>query len=266
MHPDLFSIGGLTVHTYGVLIATGFLAGIFLGMREARRVGIPPERVMDLGVYILAAAIIGSRLLQVAINHDYYMENPIEVFKVWKGGLVFYGGFIGALLLSVWYLRRHSLPIWVMGDILAPSIALGQAIGRLGCFSAGCCYGCPTDLPWAVTFTEPKSLAVLGVPLHPSQLYESLATFILFIGLYAFRKRTSFDGQLFWTYVLGYSVIRFGLEFLRGDVARGFVEFAGVHLSTSQAIGVGAFILSVTMLARLKGGPKTLKLGGDEDR
>jgi len=252
MHPDLFHIGSVTVHTYGVLIALAFLAGIFVGMREARRKGIDPERVMDLGVYLLAAAIIGSRLFQVAINYHYYFANPLEIFKIWKGGLVFYGGFILAVLVGVWYMRRHDIPVWKMGDTLAPSIALGQAIGRLGCFSAGCCYGCPTDVPWAVTFTNSKSLAVLGVPLHPTQLYESLATFLLFLGLYAFRKRIKFDGQLFWTYVLCYSVIRFLIEFLRGDIGRGFVEFAGFNFSTSQAVGIGAFLLSITMLTRLK--------------
>ncbi len=252
MHPVLFHLGPLPVHTYGVLIATAFLVGIFVAMREAGRKGVNPERVMDLGLYILAAAIVGSRLLQVAIEHRYYAAHPLEIFQIWKGGLVFYGGFILALVVSVWYLRRHEIPVWRMGDIMAPSIALGQSIGRLGCLSAGCCYGKPTELPWAVTFTNPDSLALTGVPLHPTQLYESLGAFALFIALFAYRKKTSFEGQLFWLYVLGYSVLRFAIEFFRGDVARGFVHLAGFEVSTSQAVGIGAFILSLVMLSRLK--------------
>jgi phosphatidylglycerol:prolipoprotein diacylglycerol transferase len=252
MHPVLIKIGPLAIHTYGVLVAAGFLAGIFLAMREARRKGIDPDRIMDLGLYILAAAIIGSRLMQVAIEYRYYLAHPLEIFMIWRGGLVFYGGFIMAAAVAIWYLRRHSLPVWMVGDILAPSIALGHSIGRLGCFSAGCCYGKPADLPWAVTFTDPECLAITGVPLHPSQLYESAASFAFFLFLYAYRKRTTFVGQLFWIYVLGYSVIRFMLEFLRGDVQRGFTELAGFHVSTSQAIGLAIFITSAVMLSRLK--------------
>jgi len=252
MYPILFKLGPLTIHTYGVLVASAFLAGIFIAMREGHRKGVSPEKVMDLGLYILAAAIIGSRLMQVAVEHRYYAQHPLEIFEIWKGGLVFYGGFIMALVVSVWYLKRHDIPVWRMGDIMAPSIALGQSIGRLGCFSAGCCYGRPTDLPWAVTFTNPNSLAVLGVPIHPSQLYESAGALVLFGLLYAYRKRTSFEGQLFWLYVMGYSVLRFFLEFLRGDVDRGFVHLAGFDVSTSQAIGIGAFLLSLVMLSRLK--------------
>jgi len=252
MHPVLFKLGPLPIHTYGVLIALAFLAGIFLAMHEARRKGVDPERVMDLGLYILAAAIIGSRLMQVAIEHRYYAQHPLEIFEIWKGGLVFYGGFVMALVVSVWYLMHYRIPVWRMGDIMAPSIALGQCIGRLGCFSAGCCYGKPTDLPWAVTFTNPDSLALTGVPLHPSQLYESAGALVLFGALWAYRKRTKFDGQLFWLYVLGYSVLRFFLEFLRGDVNRGFVQLAGFDVSTSQAVGIGAFIVALVMLSRLK--------------
>jgi phosphatidylglycerol:prolipoprotein diacylglycerol transferase len=252
MHPVLFTLGPLTIHTYGLLVATAFLLGIFLAMRDAKRKGLDPELILDLGMYILAAAIIGSRLFEVAVEYRYYMAHPLEILMIWKGGLVFYGGFILALFTAVWYLNKHKLPVWQVGDIMAPSIALGQAIGRLGCLSAGCCYGKPTDLPWAVTFTNPDSLAVLGVPLHPTQVYESIGAFCIFLGLFIFRNKKSFDGQVFWLYVLLYSVLRFSLEFLRGDVARGFVRLAGFDLSTSQAVGVFAFLTAVVMLSRLR--------------
>jgi len=252
MHPVLFRLGPLTIHTYGALIACAFLVCIFLATREARRKGIDPDRVTDLGLYILIAAIAGSRILQVAVEYRYYMEHPAEIIQIWKGGLVFYGGFIAALFTSVWYLRKHSLPVWKMGDTLAPFIPLGQAIGRLGCFTAGCCYGAPTDLPWGVTFSDPDTLAVMGVPLHPTQLYESAGSLLIFVGLFAYRKRAKFEGQVFWLYVMLYSVLRFTVEFFRGDTERGFVHFGGFDISTSQAVGVVAFLTAVVMLSRLK--------------
>ena len=252
MHPIFFRLGPFTIHTYGVLVALAFLAGMLFAVREGKRKGIDPEKILDLCFYILVAAIVGSRILQVAVEYRYYLEHPLEIVMIWKGGLVFYGGFIGAVFTAIWYMNRHSLPVWKVGDIMAPSIAIGQAIGRLGCFSAGCCYGAPTCVPWAVTFTDPDSLAVLGVPVHPSQLYESFGAFLIFIGLFLYRKRTQFDGQLFWLYALCYSVLRFSLEFLRGDTDRGFMHAGGFLMSTSQAIALGIFLTSVVMLSKLK--------------
>ena len=252
MHPVLFKLGPVTIHTYGVLIALAFLAGITIASSEAVRKGIDKDRMVDLCLYLLAAAIVGSRLLEVAVEYRYYMRHPLEIFMIWKGGLVFYGGFILAVLTGVWYLNRHSMPLWKVADILAPCIALGQAIGRLGCFSAGCCYGKPTDLPWGVTFTDLDSLAVLGVPLHPTQIYESAGTLSIFAFLWLYRKKTAFEGQLFWLYVMLYSVLRFAIEFARGDAVRGFVNFASFTLSTSQAVAIMAFLASVVMMSRLK--------------
>lgn len=252
MHPILFKLGPLTVHTYGVLVATAFLVGITIAAREGRRKGIEPDRIMDLGLYILAAAIIGSRLLQVAIEYRYYSQHPLEILMIWRGGLVFYGGFIFAVFTSIWYLNKHTLPVWRVADVFAPSIALGQAIGRLGCLSAGCCYGKPTSLPWGVTFTNPDTLAVMGVPLHPTQAYESIGAFLIFLFLFLYRKRAKFEGQIFWLYVLCYSILRFTIEFFRGDEERGFLQVASFNLSTSQAVAVVAFLVSVVALTALK--------------
>lgn len=252
MFPVLIKLGPLTLHTYGLLVATGFVTGLFLAVRQAKRQGISSERILDLGFYILLAAIIGSRLLFVATDPEHYLSRPLEIFKIWEGGLVFYGGLIFAVPVAVWYMNRHSLDKWAIADIIAPSIAIGHAIGRLGCFSAGCCYGAPAEgLPWAVTFLHPETLAIRGVPLHPAQIYESLGELVNFSLLIILRKHQSFKGQLFWTYILFYSVLRFVVEFFRGDEIRGFI-FAGI--STSQAISVVmAAVAAAVYITKLRG-------------
>jgi len=233
MHPILFRIGPLTVYTYGVFVAMGFLLGLTVAMREARLAGKDPQKFMDMALYILLGAIIGSRAMYVLISWDEFAGKPLHVFMIWKGGLVFYGGLAATIPVIIWYTRRLRMPLLKTLDIYAPSLALGHAVGRIGCFSAGCCYGKATSLPWAVTFTHPYSSAPLNVPLHPVQLYASLNLFLIFLLLMVVRRRQSFDGQIAWTYVLLYAVSRFVLEFFRGD-PRGSV-FGGA-LSTSLMI------------------------------
>ena len=250
MHPILFKIGPLTIHTYGFLVAVGFLIGLGLAARQAKKEGIPSNKIIDLGFYILLAAIIGSRLFFILINFSHYMKNPLDIFKIWEGGLVFYGGVLLAVPVAIWYVKKSALGIWSTADLLAPSIAIGYATGRLGCFSAGCCYGKPAvGLPWAVTFTDPQSLAIIGVPLHPTQLYASSGAFIIFLILITLRKYKSFDGQLFFTYLLLYSVLRFIVEFFRGDMNRGFIIY---NISLAQAIGILMFLVAVAGLIVLR--------------
>ncbi len=251
MYPILFRIGPLTIHTYGLMLAIAFLTGISLAVRQAKVEGEDPQKIFDLCFYLVLAAILGSRLLFVAINYPFYIDNPLQIFALWKGGLVFYGGLIGALVTGAWYMKRHGLALWKITDILAPSIALGQAIGRLGCFAAGCCYGKPADLSWAVTFTDAYCLAPTGIPLHPTQLYSSgaaLIVFILLLIIYRFRK---FKGQVFWGYVGLYSISRFILEHFRGD-ERGFIHLLGQSISTSQLISGIALIVAIIMLLVLR--------------
>ena len=248
MHPILFKIGPFTLHTYGLLISTGVLLAVALAVRQARREGEDPQKTLDLAFYLLLASIVGSRLLYVLISYSDYLVRPWAIFKLWEGGLVFYGGFVLALMVGIWYLDRHRLPLWKTADIWAAPLALGHAVGRLGCFAAGCCYGKPTRVPWAVTFTDPQSLAILGVPLHPVQLYEAFANLLLFIFLCLYRPYRRFEGQIFWLYVLVYSVIRFVLEFFRGDL-RGF--FIPSYLSTSQGFSMVFAAASLVMLLRL---------------
>ncbi len=247
MHPVLARIGPLTVHTYGVLVAAGFLAALALAAKLGKKEGMPPERIVDIGFYVLLSAIVGSRLFFIAINPGYYLSNPLETLKVWQGGLVFYGGLLLAIPVALWYMKKHRLDIWGTTDIFAPSIAIGHAIGRLGCFSAGCCYGKVSEAPWAVTFLHPESLARTGIPLHPVQLYESLGELAIFLILVALRKHRSYKGQLLLIYLFLYSVLRFTVEFFRGDAARGFI-LPGI--SVSQGISVIMGLSAITVVIR----------------
>lgn len=238
MHPVLIRIGPLSIHTYGVLVAAGFLLGLSLAVRQGKKQGIPPERIIDIGFYALLAAIVGSRLLFVAINAGHYLKHPLDVMKIWEGGLVFYGGLLLAVPVALWYIRKHSLDMGKLMDIFAPSMAVGHAVGRLGCFASGCCYGKPAGVSWAVTFLDPECLARTGIPLHPTQLYESLGEFLNFLILITLRRWQSFKGQLFWTYIVLYSALRFTVEFFRGDAARGYVV-AGISVSQGISLIIG---------------------------
>jgi len=250
MYPVLFRLGPLTIHTYGFLVAAGFLIGLGLAIRQAKKEGIPSNKIVDLGFYILLAALIGSRLFFILINLNYYLENPLNIFKIWEGGLVFYGGVLLAVPTVIWYVKKSNLGIWTTADIFAPSIAIGHSFGRLGCFAAGCCYGkFAESLPWGVIFTDPECLAPINVPLHPTQLYESGGEIINFLMLITLRRYKSFNGQLFMTYLLLYSVLRFIVEFFRGDVSRGFIA---PQLSVSQGISILIFLVAVAGLIALR--------------
>jgi len=240
MHPVLIRLGPLTIHTYGFLIALGFLAGLAVAVHQAKKEGVPSDKIIDLGFYILLAAIAGSRLLFIFINAGHYMENPMDVFKLWEGGLVFYGGVIFAVPVAIWYIRRAGLGLWTTADIFAPSIAIGHAFGRIGCFAAGCCYGKTAEaLPWGVIFTDPECLAPINTVLHPTQLYEAGGEFLNFLILITIRRYKTFNGQLFIAYLLIYSVIRFIVEFFRGDIERGFILS---QISVSQGISILMFL------------------------
>lgn len=246
MFPKLFDFGQVSLfgmhfhavlHTYGFLLAAGFLIALKVAAVRGRKFGVEANLMMDLGLYILVSALVGAKLLLLIVDWEHYRHDPLSLIR--SGG-VFYGGLVAAVLTSIWFFRKHRLSVWLMTDILAPSVALGHAIGRLGCFTAGCCYGKPTTAPWGVTFTDPYAKEIVGVPLnvalHPTQLYEAVVEFALFGFLVFLAGRKRFDGQIFWTYVAGYSLARFVIEFFRGDLERGFV-FGGA-LSTSQVIAL----------------------------
>ncbi len=248
MHPILFQFGGVVIYTYGFFIALGFLAGIILAGYEGKRVGEDPEKIMDLSFYLLVSAIIGSRLFYVATRPDIYFSNPLEILKIWNGGLVFYGAFIFAAITAIIYLKKNRMPLWKITDILALSLSLGQFFGRIGCLFAGCCYGKECSLPWAVTFTNPNSLAPINIMLHPSQLYHALGNLTIFGFLWFFRKKKRFDGQVFFIYVLLYGLIRAFLEIFRGDF-RG--EKIADTFSISQTIGFSMAGIAIFMIVFL---------------
>lgn len=249
MHPILIEFGFFKIFTYGLLVATGFFVGIMLAVRQGKDEGLDPQKILDLCFYILISAILGARALYIVVEYRYFLANPLEIFMFWKGGLVFYGGFLASVIFAWYYIRKHQLPLWPLADVLAPALALGQAIGRWGCYFAGCCYGAPTNVPWAIIFSDPKSLAPLNVALHPTQIYLSLSNLIIFGILMFLRKRKSFDGQVFWTYGILYSIGRFIIEYFRAD-DRGFA--VQNILSTSQFIGIFVLIFSIIMWSRLR--------------
>jgi len=253
MFPRLIQIGSFYIPTYGVILAIAYLVGIFMLRRKARDEGLPEQKIFDFSLYILAAAILGAKLLLVIVEWRHYVENPRSLVEVLRSGGVFYGGLIAATAVGIWYMRKHRLPAWKIADMGAPSIALGEAIGRWGCFAAGCCYGKPTDSPLGVTFTDPFANEAVGTPLnvalHPTQIYLSAnALLIFFVLQWAYRRKT-FDGEVFWLYVLLYAITRGVLETFRGDSVRGFL-IPGV-ISTSQFIGLVAAAAAVGMLVYL---------------
>jgi phosphatidylglycerol:prolipoprotein diacylglycerol transferase len=233
-----------------VVLAIAYLTAIWLLRRKALAAGLPDQKILDLSLYILASAILGAKLLLVAVEWRRYAANPRDLVEILRSGGVFYGGLIAAATVAILYMKKHGLPAWAIADMGAPAIALGEAIGRWGCFAAGCCYGKESHGPFAVTFTDEFAHDAvgtpLGVPLHPTQLYLSLNAFLIFLILqWAYRRKT-FDGEVFWLYVLLYAITRGILETWRGDLVRGFV-IPGV-LSTSQFIGLLGAVLAAVML------------------
>jgi phosphatidylglycerol:prolipoprotein diacylglycerol transferase len=257
MHPILFEVGGWPVYSYGVLLALAYLAGLQLAVVRARRAGMDGTKVMDFGIYLIIAALVGAKLMLVLIDFDYFRGNPRELFSLVRAGGVFYGGLIGALVVAILLVRRYRLPLWTTADLFAPGIALGHVIGRFGCLLAGCCYGRPTDRPWGVTFTDPVAAAnvgtPLGDPLHPTQLYDAGAELLILLFLLATERRgRPFPGRTFWGYMALYGVSRFIVEIYRGD-PRGVV----MGLATSQFVSVLIVPISLVMLWRLASRART---------
>jgi phosphatidylglycerol---prolipoprotein diacylglyceryl transferase len=255
MYPKILDVGPLTIHTYGLLLALAFIAGIWLASRNAAKSGLNPDSIWNLGLIIIFSALVGAKLLLFISDSSYYMENPREIFSLatLRSSGVYYGGLLLALVASAWYMHRAKLPSWKVADITAPGIALGQSIGRLGCLSAGCCFGKPTSMPWGITFTDTYSYENVGVPLnvalHPTQIYESLGTFLLSLFLMWRLGRKHFTGQIILEYLMLYAGLRFIIEFFRDD-DRGFV-LNGL-LSTSQFIGILTILGSATAFFYLR--------------
>ena len=254
MLTQLFQIGNLPVYSYGVFLGLGTLLAIVWPVHLAAKESIPPTKVEGLGLVIVLSAVVGSKALTALDYPGFYARNGIWVWDqlVNRGG-VFYGGFLLAIGASATYLRLTHLPGWRVADCVAPGLALAQGLGRFGCFLAGCCWGTPTNLPVAVTFTSEQAHSITGVPLgvklHPTQLYEAAFVLLTIPFLLRLLKHKSFDGEVVLTYILYYAVIRFFLEFLRGD-PRGY--YFNDLLSISQLISLLIIPIAALLLVRLR--------------
>jgi phosphatidylglycerol---prolipoprotein diacylglyceryl transferase len=243
MHPVLFKLGSLQIHTYGVLVALGFMFGLMLAARQAKKEGIAPQTISDLGLWLVVAGMLGGKLFHILFYWHDFIEawHAIGIASL-REGFVFFGGFIAAAATAVLYARRKHLPLAKLADSFAAPLALGHGFGRLGCFFEGCCYGKVCHLPWAIHF--PGGHPTHGLPVQPTELYESFANFALFAGLTLFYRHKKFDGQVWWLYVLFYSVLRFTIEFARGDYD---VHYLGIFTS-AQLIAVVLFLAAVAGL------------------
>ena len=250
MFPVLFSIGPFTLPTYGLFVAMGIVAGILVTIRIGKSQGIGSQQIVDMGFIIVFSGIIGSRLAFVMMNFSYFKTNPVDIIKLWHGGLVFSGGLIAVLFAVVLYSWRRNLNIWQIGDLYSPAAAIGLGIGRIGCFMAGCCYGKPTDVPWAVVFTDPRSMAwPKNIPLHPTQLYSSLSGFIIFIVIMIISAKKKFEGQVLLWFLILHSTQRLLIERFRGD-DRGLIP--GSDWSVTQLLTTIILIGSVVALFIVK--------------
>ncbi|HEY9508660.1 MAG TPA: prolipoprotein diacylglyceryl transferase [Verrucomicrobiae bacterium] len=254
MHPIAFHIGSLKVHWYGVMMALAFVLGLWTASRRGLRENVPVEKVLDIGPWIIIGTIVGARILHVVTYwKEEFADQPIwEIFMVQHGGLVFYGGLIGASLACIIYVRWKKIPLWKMADILAPSIALGYVFGRIGCLLNGCCYGRACSLPWAVTYPaghETHPFNGIATPVHPTQIYDSLMNVVLYVGLAWLFRRKKFDGQVFAAYLIGYSITRSIAESFRGD-------YSDLHihdgLTPAHLISIGIFIIGIALFVVLR--------------
>ncbi len=255
MRPILFDLGGFSIHTFGLLVGLGFVAGLWIASRLAVRVGFKPELVYDLAVpWIIVGALVGARVVYVVSywQQDFAAGPWYEALEVWKGGLVYYGGLIGGTLAAILRLRLLKLPIWKVGDCLAPGIALGHAFGRIGCLFNGCCFGRHSDYPWAIRF--PVGSIPGHLPVHPTQIYESLLNLALAGALYWFHGRRRFDGQVFSLYLMAYALVRGFTEYFRGDYKVASAPLSGI-LTPGQATGLGTLAVGIVLYAVLRRRP-----------
>lgn len=237
------------------MIALAFLAGLWTATLRAKREKIPAEKIADVTLWLMVGAILGARFVYVTTywKEEFASQPLTEIFMIQHGGLVYYGGFIGAALAGAVYIHWKKMPLWKTADVLAPSIALGSVFGRAGCLLNGCCYGRPTDEPWAITFTNPQAHELSGtpldVPLHPTEVYDGLLNLGLYVFLAWLFRRKKFDGQVFATYLICYAITRSITEAFRGD-------YSNLHyhlgLSPAQWIGVPIFVAGLTLAALLR--------------
>lgn len=255
MHPILFRfpewfplLAGKALHIYGLMIAIGFLSGLLYIKYAARAAKLPEQDVLDLFFFLMIAGIVGSRILYIINSVQNYWADPLMIFRVWEGGLVFQGGVIACVLVAIWFTRKRQLPFWQVADVFVPALALGHAFGRIGCFFAGCCYGrqCAPDFLLAVHFPHiVEGIAPAGIPLYPVQLFEAGGEVLIFLTLLVYQKRRRFTGAVFLLYIALYAVLRSVVEVFRGDSIRGFV--IEPYLSRGQFVSLLSLIAVIIL-------------------
>lgn len=253
----------MAIKSYGIAIAVAFVVGILLTARHAKKVGQKFNDFVDMGFWVVIAAIVGARVFYILFNLRSYFDHPAAILKIWHGGLIYYGGLFAAVLTAIIFMRKRKIPVWLGGDLIAPQIALGYAITRVGCFLNGCCFGKPTALPWGVEFPPACGAGqyvaklqfmsmftgqpIAEIHLHPVQLYAAAANLLLFVILLVAWRRRRFDGQIFWGYLALYPIYRFLIEFLRGDN-----EPVVWILTTPQIMSVVLFACAVAAWLNLR--------------
>jgi phosphatidylglycerol---prolipoprotein diacylglyceryl transferase len=255
VHPEILRWGMLHITSYGLMLAIAFLVGTWLGLREAARLGLDEDRVVTVILVALAAAIAGARVLYVAEHLRDFRGSYLSVLALWQGGLTLYGGIVAGTVAGLFAARRTGLPMWVTADALAPSLALGTVFGRVGCFLNGCCYGRPTRLPWGVVFPADSfaGLEFGSVPVHPSQLYFAAAGLVLFLLVWAMRRRVRVPGVLFWSLIALLALVRIPLDLTRAyEVDAIVVQLGAVSISESQVTSVALLLFALLMIARLR--------------
>lgn len=240
MHPILFSFGPIRLYSYGLLVAIGVLSAVLLLRRNAKRISIDPNVILDLAIVTVTSGFIGARIFYVLQYWDYFIASPLEIVKIWEGGIVLYGGLVGGLLGFLIFIKVKRLPFVALLDLFVPALALAQGFGRIGCFLNGCCFGLPTALPWGVSF--PFS----GHPVHPTQLYEAVFCFALAALLFFLWQRRPRTGTVAASYFILYPTGRFLFEFVRGDQAKFFL-----HLTLHQWFSL--VLIAVTLVLVLRG-------------
>ena len=220
MYPVLLQFGNFELRSYGVMVALSLAIALWMSGKEAERKGLDPRLIQDFAVYALFGGIVGARIYFILFSEPaYFLQHPWEIVAVWHGGIGVIGSLLGGTVVALWYCRNKKISFLKFGDTLAPGIALGQTIGQFACLFNGDSYGKPTDLPWAITYTAPRSLAPLNIRLHPIEIYEMAAYFLVFLVVWNMRKKYQADGFAFLGYLSAYGVARFFVEFFRGHPA-----------------------------------------------
>ncbi|MCA9771528.1 MAG: prolipoprotein diacylglyceryl transferase [Myxococcales bacterium] len=249
MRPILISFGDLHVYAYHFMLFVGCMMGLGYLTSDIDRRHIDGTKLFPLFLYIFVAAIVGARIFNCVVFWEYYRDNPLSVLRFWEGGMVYYGGVLGAALVFLLYVPLSGLKYGFVSDLIAPAVPLSLTFGRMGCFLVGCCYGRPAgpDHFWTLNFQQ--GIGVQHADLYPTQLMSALAAFTLFLFLSWFKYRKRFDGQVALAFLILYPITRFTIEFYRND-ARGFMEVGPFSFSESQVVSIPLFLLAIVLYAR----------------